>query len=69
MGTPDIVERLEEPCLAIPLRATMASLGRVAPAALAEVQAWAGGRNLAPGIGFFRYRTIDMARDLPSRSV
>jgi effector-binding domain-containing protein len=61
---PEIVTRTEQPYAAIATRVPMSGLGGVG-ARLSEVFAWLGARGLAPaGPPFFRYRGIDMQREL-----
>jgi effector-binding domain-containing protein len=61
---PEIQTRPEQPYVSVRTRVTMAELGGLS-ARLAEVFAWLGARGLAPaGAPFFRYRVIDMTREL-----
>jgi effector-binding domain-containing protein len=52
------------PCVAVPVRVTMATIGSLAVAAADEVAAWLSARGIAHGPAFFRYRVIDMDRFL-----
>jgi effector-binding domain-containing protein len=61
---PEIVTRAEQPYAAIRAKVTMAGLDGLG-ARFAEVFAWLGAHGQAPvGAPFFRYKTIDMAREL-----
>jgi effector-binding domain-containing protein len=61
---PEIVTRAEQPYMAIRARVTMADLGGLG-ARLGELFAWLGARGVPPaGPPFFRYKVIDMAREL-----
>jgi effector-binding domain-containing protein len=63
-ATPQIVTRAEQPYAAIAARIPMSELAGMGPR-LGEVFAWLGARGLAPaGPPFFRYRRIDMPREL-----
>lgn len=61
---PQIVTRAEQPYVAIATRVPMSGMASVG-AHLSEVVAWLGAHGLAPaGPPFFRYRGIDMKREL-----
>jgi effector-binding domain-containing protein len=61
---PRIVERAEQPYVAVSGRVTMHTIGAIADR-LPEVFAWLGARGLEPaGAPFFRYDLIDMERQL-----
>jgi effector-binding domain-containing protein len=61
---PRIVERAEQPYVAVSGRVTMETIGAIADR-LPEVFAWLGARGLEPaGAPFFRYDRIDMERQL-----
>jgi effector-binding domain-containing protein len=63
-ATPEIVTRAEQPYAAISAVISMTEIP-VMGARLGEVFAWLGARGLAPaGPPFFRYRRIDMPRQL-----
>jgi effector-binding domain-containing protein len=61
---PKIVERAEQPYVAVSGRVTMRTIGAIADR-LPEVFAWVGARGLEPaGAPFFKYDLIDMERQL-----
>jgi len=61
---PRIVERAEQPYVAVSGRVTMQTIGAIADR-LPEVFAWLGARGLEPaGAPFFKYDLIDMERQL-----
>jgi effector-binding domain-containing protein len=63
-SAPEIVDRAEQPYVAIRERVTMAGIGGLGER-FGEVFAWLGARGLVPaGAPFFRYKVIDMAREL-----
>ena len=62
---PKIVERAEQPYVAILSSVTMAAIGPTAETLLPEVYGWLAQRGIAPGgPPFFKYKVIDMARQL-----
>src|SRR5580700_7281658 len=62
---PKIVERAEQPYVAIVANVTMHDIGPTARTLLPEVFGWLAARRSAPaGAPFFRYNVIDMARQL-----
>jgi len=63
-ATPQVEPRARQPYVAIRAHVTMAELGGLG-ARFGEVFSWLGARGVPPaGAPFFRYRVIDMARDL-----
>jgi effector-binding domain-containing protein len=63
--SPKIVERGEQPYVAVKSVVSMKEIGEVAGKFLGEVFGWAAGRGVAPvGAPFFRYNVIDMERGL-----
>lgn len=63
-ATPEIVERAEQPYVAIRASVTMQQLAGLG-ARVGEVFGWLAARDLAPaGPPFFRYNVIDMDRQL-----
>jgi effector-binding domain-containing protein len=63
-AAPRIVERAEQPYVAVSGRVTMQTIGAIADR-LPEVFAWLGARGLEPaGAPFFKYDLIDMERQL-----
>jgi len=63
-ATPEIVNRTEQPYVAIRTQVTMSQLGGVG-ARLGEVFGWLAARSVPPaGAPFFKYNVIDMAREL-----
>lgn len=62
--TPEIIERVEQPYVAIRAHVTMQELGGLGQR-LGTVFGWLAVRDLAPaGAPFFKYNLIDMARQL-----
>jgi effector-binding domain-containing protein len=62
--TPRIVERAEQPYVAVSGRVTMQTIGAIADR-LPEVFGWLGARGIEPaGAPFLRYDLIDMERQL-----
>ncbi|MBV8101111.1 MAG: GyrI-like domain-containing protein [Verrucomicrobia bacterium] len=63
--SPRIVNRTEQPYVAIKSVVTMKEIGAVAGKFLGEVFGWAAGHGLAPaGAPFFKYNICDMERGL-----
>jgi effector-binding domain-containing protein len=63
--SPKIVERSEQPYVAIKAVVTMKELGAVAGKFLGEVFGWVGGHGLTPaGAPFFKYNVVDMEHGL-----
>ena len=63
--SPKIVERGEQPYVAVKSVVSMKEIGAAAGKFLGEVFGWAAGRGLAPaGAPFFKYNVIDMERGL-----
>jgi effector-binding domain-containing protein len=63
-ATPEIVNRTEQPYVAIRAQVTMSQLGGLG-ARLGEVFGWLAARGVPPaGAPFFKYNVIDMAREL-----
>ena len=62
---PNIVERTEQPYVAIRALVTMETLGQVMPGLHPEVRGWLRSRGLEPtGRPFFRFNVIDMEKRL-----
>jgi effector-binding domain-containing protein len=62
---PKIVERAEQPYVAITAKVTMRKIGPTAESLLPEVFGWLAKRGIAPaGAPFFKYNVIDMERQL-----
>jgi effector-binding domain-containing protein len=62
---PKIVERAEQPYVAIMANVAMREIGPTAQTLLPEVFGWLAARGTAPaGAPFFKYNVIDMARQL-----
>jgi len=62
---PEIVQRSEQPYLAIRAFVTLQTLGQVLPSLHPEVAGWLGARGIVPaGAPFCRYDVIDMDRQL-----
>lgn len=65
LSMPRIVERAEQPYVAIISNVTMPEIGRTARTLLPEVFGWLRLHGIAPGgAPFFRYNVIDMDRQL-----
>jgi effector-binding domain-containing protein len=65
LTTPKIVERTEQPYVAITSKVTMREIGPTARTLLPEVFGWLRQHGIAPGgAPFFRYNVIDMERQL-----
>jgi effector-binding domain-containing protein len=63
--SPKIVERGEQPYVAVKSVVSMKEIGAVAGQFFGEIFGWAAGHGLAPaGAPFFRYNVIDMERGL-----
>ena len=63
--SPKIVERGEQPYVAVKSVVTMKEIGAVAGKFLGEVFGWVAGHGLTPaGAPFFKYNVIDMERGL-----
>jgi effector-binding domain-containing protein len=63
--SPKVVERGEQPYVAVKSVVSMKEIGAVAGKFLGEVFGWAAGHGLAPaGAPFFKYNAIDMERGL-----
>jgi effector-binding domain-containing protein len=63
--TPKIVERTEQPYVAIKSMVKMEEIGPRAGTLLGEVFGWLSGHGLTPaGAPFFRYNVVDMERGL-----
>jgi effector-binding domain-containing protein len=62
---PRIVDRTEQPYVAIKASVTMETIGRVLPELHPNVFAWLGERDIAPaGAPFWKYDVIDMEREM-----
>jgi effector-binding domain-containing protein len=62
---PEIVQRIEQPYVAIKALVTMRTFGEVAPGLHPEVRGWLRSRGVQPvGQPFFKYNVIDMERQL-----
>jgi effector-binding domain-containing protein len=62
---PEIVQRIEQPYVAIRAFATMQTVGDVVPRLHPEVRDWLRSRGVQPaGQPFFKYNVIDMDRKL-----
>jgi effector-binding domain-containing protein len=62
---PKIESRDAQPYAGIRSRVSMQEVSTVLPSLISEVMAWLGARGSVPaGPPFFRYRVIDMAREL-----
>jgi effector-binding domain-containing protein len=62
---PTVVERKEQPYVAITATVTMQQLGELLPPLIPEVFAWAATQHLTPvGPPFWKYNVIDMAAGL-----
>jgi effector-binding domain-containing protein len=65
MTTPEIVELLDQPYVAIKASVTMRSIGEVLPPLAGEVFTWLDAHGAAAaGAPFFKYNVIDMEREL-----
>lgn len=65
MDEPVVVERTEQPYVAISADVPMAALGTTLPPLIPRVFGWLGARGIAPaGPPFWRYVVIDMANEL-----
>jgi hypothetical protein len=65
LGDPAVVERSEEPYVAIKTSVTMETIGSVLPALHPEVRNWLREHNASPaGAPFFKFNVIDMERQL-----
>jgi effector-binding domain-containing protein len=65
MTKPTIVERADQPYVAIKANVTMAAIGEVLPPLHGEVFGWLGSRGIEPaGAPFWKYNLIDMEREL-----
>jgi effector-binding domain-containing protein len=63
--SPKIVERGEQPYVAVKSVVSMKEIGAVAGKFLGEIFGWAAGHGLAPaGAPFFKYNVVDMERGL-----
>jgi effector-binding domain-containing protein len=63
--SPRIVNRTEQPYVAVKSVVSMKEIGLVAGKFLGEVFGWAAGHGLAPaGAPFFKYNVVDMERGL-----
>ena len=63
--SPKIVERGEQPYVAVKSVVSMKEIGAVAGQFLGEIFGWVAGHGLAPaGAPFFKYNVIDMERGL-----
>lgn len=61
IGEPELVDRSEQPYVAIRTQVRMQELGTVIPRLVGEVLAWLAQQNVAPaGAPFIRYLVIDM---------
>ena len=62
---PTVIQRADQPYVAIRALVTMESLGAVVPPLNKEVFGWLAARGVAPaGAPFLKYNVIDMARQL-----
>ena len=65
MTEPKIIERADQPYVAIRANVTMAKLGETLPPLHGEVFGWLGSRGIEPaGAPFWKYNVIDMEREL-----
>lgn len=65
MDEPVVVERAEQPYVAISADVTMAALSATLPPLVPRVFGWLGANGIAPaGPPFFRYVVVDMAKEL-----
>jgi len=65
MDEPLVVERAEQPYVAISADVSMVALGSALPPLVPQVFGWLGARGIAPaGPPFFRYVVVDMAKEL-----
>jgi effector-binding domain-containing protein len=63
--SPKIVERGEQPYVAVKSVVSMKEIGAVAGMFLGEIFGWAAGHGLTPaGAPFFKYNVVDMERGL-----
>ena len=63
--SPKVVERSEQPYVAVKSVVTMAEIGAVAGKFLGEIFGWAAGHGLTPaGPPFFKYNVVDMEHGL-----
>jgi hypothetical protein len=63
--SPKIVERGEQPYVAVKSVVSMKEIGAVAGKFLEEISGWVGGHGLTPaGAPFFKYNVVDMERGL-----
>src|ERR1700758_967445 len=63
--SPKIVERGEQPYVALKEVVSMKEIGAVAGKFLGEIFGWVGGHGLTPaGAPFFKYNVVDMERGL-----
>jgi effector-binding domain-containing protein len=63
--SPKIVERGEQPYVAVKSVVSMKEIGAVAVKFLGEIFGWVAGHGLAPaGAPFFKYNVVDMERGL-----
>ena len=63
--SPKIVERGEQPYVAVKSVVSMKEIGAVAGKFLGEIFGWVAGHELAPaGAPFFKYNVVDMERGL-----
>ena len=62
---PGIIQRTEQPYVAIRALVTMQTIGRVLPGLLPEVSSWLSSQGVHPaGPPFFKFNVIDMERQL-----
>jgi effector-binding domain-containing protein len=62
MSLPVLVERKEQPCIAVRSFVTMASIGSTLPPLMPEIVGWLARESITPaGPPFWRYDVIDMA--------
>ena len=64
-GEPEVVQRADQPYVAIKALVTMQTLGAVLPGLHPEVSSWLRARDVAKaGAPFWKYNVIDMERQL-----
>jgi effector-binding domain-containing protein len=65
LSKPIIVERAEQPYVAIKAKVTMQEIGKAADQLAPQLFGWLGAHRIPPaGAPFFKYNVIDMARQL-----